>query len=245
MHISLIAITIAMDHGTMDHATMNHATMDHSGHNMASMATSILPPAVSTAMNAMATGMDHSTMDHSTMDHSSMDHSSMGGMDHDMGGMDHGGHMGMNMWLTTTWRDYPVLFKTMTASTGGKCFGIFCALFFTGMFHRGLALLRQTMEAKWAQADREKIKETGVPAKTGLSGFFANINPIRDLIRVTVAFTYYMIGYALMLSAMSYVLVYFFGICLGLAFGEILFNNVARTCQVAQIEDPKGEDCCC
>ncbi|KAG5355287.1 Copper transport protein [Yarrowia sp. C11] len=226
----------------MDHS--NHATMDHSGHDMASMATSLLSSAVSTAMHAMATGMDHSTMDHSTMDHSTMDHSTM---DHSMGGMDHGdgGHMGMNMWLTTAWRDYPVLFKTMTASTGGKCFAIFCALFFTGMFHRGIALLRQTMEAKWAQADREKIKESGVPARTGLSGFFANINPVRDIIRVTVAFTYYMIGYALMLSAMSYVLVYFFAICLGLAFGEIFFNNVARTCQVAQIEDPKGEDCCC
>ncbi|KAG5357768.1 Copper transport protein [Yarrowia sp. B02] len=231
-----------MDHGTMDHATMNHATMDHSGHSMASMATSVLTTAVSTAMHAMATGMDHSTMDHSSMDHSGMDHSSMG---HDMGGMDHGGHMGMNMWLTTSWKDYPVLFKTMTASTGGKAFAIFVALFFTGMFHRGLALLRQTMEAKWAQADREKVKETGVPPKTGLSGFFANIHIVRDSIRVTVAFTYYMIGYALMLSAMSYVLVYFFAICLGLAFGELLFNNVARTMQIAQIEDPKGEDCCC
>lgn len=229
-----------MDHGTMNHATMNHATMDHSGHSMASMASSLMTSAVSTAMQAMATGMDHSTMDHSAMDHSGMDHS-MGGME----GMDHGGHMGMNMWLTTTWRDYPVLFKDMTASTGGKCFAIFLALFFTGMFHRGLALLRQTMEAKWAQADREKLKESGLPAKTGISGFFGNIHIIRDLIRVTVAFTYYMIGYALMLSAMSYVLVYFFGICLGLAFGEILFNNVARTMQIAQIEDPKGEDCCC
>lgn len=231
----------------MDHSAH---TMDHSGHDMgsmASMATTVMSSVVSTALQAMATGMDHSTMDHSTMDHSTMDHSSMGGMDHSMGGMDHGdgGHMGMNMWLTTEWKSYPVLFKTMTASTAGRAFAIFLALFFTGMFHRGLALLRQTLEAKWAQKDKEALKASGLPPKTGISAFFSNINFIRDPIRVVIAFTYYVIGYALMLSAMSYVLLYFFAICLGLAFGELFFNNIARCFQIAQIEDPKGEDCCC
>lgn len=50
---------------------------------------------------------------------------------------------------------------------------------------------------------------------------------MRDVIRLLLAFTIVMFGYAIMLAAMSFVLTYFFAICLGLAFADVFFNRLA------------------
>lgn len=50
---------------------------------------------------------------------------------------------------------------------------------------------------------------------------------LHDVIRLVLAFTIVMFGYAIMLAAMSFVILYFFAICLGLAFGEVFFNRLA------------------
>ncbi|VEU23240.1 DEKNAAC104376 [Brettanomyces naardenensis] len=49
----------------------------------------------------------------------------------------------------------------------------------------------------------------------------------KDSIRLVIAFVVVMIGYALMLTTMSFVLVYFFAVCSGLAFSEVFFNRLA------------------
>ncbi|GMF05527.1 unnamed protein product [Ambrosiozyma monospora] len=49
----------------------------------------------------------------------------------------------------------------------------------------------------------------------------------KDIIRLLIAFVSAMFGYALMLAAMSFVILYFFAACLGIAFGEVFFNRLS------------------
>lgn len=76
---------------------------------------------------------------------------SMAGMDHS--GMDHSGtgmsHMaGMHMYFTTQFKDYPVLFSSLSASNKAQAFGIFVLLFAVAFFTRSLEFLRNYLEAR-------------------------------------------------------------------------------------------------
>ncbi|KAG7813152.1 hypothetical protein KL921_000698 [Ogataea angusta] len=91
----------------------------------------------------------------------------------------------------------------------------------------------------------QKTQPTGATSATGAPGGTLNAKSLglgkivkqtfcpglgelkRDFIRLLIAFTAAMFGYALMLAAMSFVLLYFFAICLGMAFGEIFFNRLS------------------
>lgn len=48
----------------------------------------------------------------------------------------------------------------------------------------------------------------------------------KDIIRLVVYFVQAMLSFALMIAAMSYIILYFFAICLGIAFGEVFFNRL-------------------
>ncbi|KAI3402904.2 CTR1 [Candida oxycetoniae] len=53
---------------------------------------------------------------------------------------------GMHMWFTTHFKDYPVVFETLSASTKGGAFGIFVLLFFAAFFARLLEFVRNYLE---------------------------------------------------------------------------------------------------
>lgn len=54
----------------------------------------------------------------------------------------------------------------------------------------------------------------------------------RDFIRVILAFVSAMLGYALMLAAMSFIIPFFFAVILGLSFGEVFFHRLASVMEI-------------
>lgn len=185
--------------------------------------------------------MSSSTMDHGSMDHGSMDH---GGMDHDM--------MGMNMWLTTKYEGYPVLFKDLVANNGGEAFGIFLLFFVVAFVGKGCEFLKNYLELKvWNNPNYHRqttiIDECACDDEEAGSGkildslertdrppashsFFTYL--MRDLIRIILCFIPEMFGYALMLVAMTFSLVYFFSVILGNTFGRFFFEKLSNKLNV-------------
>lgn len=235
--------TMQMSSSAMEMASQ---TMD-----MASSATSMMMSATS-----MASSMDMAshTMDMAshTMDMAShtmdMASATATGMDMDMG------MMGMNMYLTSSYQNYPVLFRTLHASSGGAAFGIFCILFFGGMFFRGLFFLSAYLEQRVfhnfnnaviikevdnCACDPEKEADSAMEGlkSSSMSKFFPTTfsQITQDLVRLVLAFVTAMFGYALMLATMSYVILYFFAVCLGVAFGEVFFNRLSIVTGVNKI----------
>lgn len=217
-------------------------------------ATTSMAMAHSTMDHAHMSGMNHMSMDHSSMDHGSMGHGSMGNSS-DMGGMDMGGMdhsmMGMNMWLTTTYRDYPVLFKNLKANNGGQAFGIFLLFFVVGFLGKGCEFLKNYLEVKvWhnpiynrqtiiidecacddEEAGSGKVLESLERQETPVShSFFTYL--IRDCIRIILVFISEMFGYALMLVAMTFSLVYFFSVILGNTFGRVFFEKLSNKLEI-------------
>ncbi|KAG7877335.1 hypothetical protein KL938_004091 [Ogataea parapolymorpha] len=171
-----------------------------------------------------------------------------------MDGMGMSMDMNMNYYLTTHYDRYPVIFHTLRASSGAGAFGIFCVLFFGAVFFRGLFFLSAYLEQRVfhnltnavliqeidnCACDPEEDKKHD-PSGGTLSAKSLGLGKIirqtlcpglgelkRDFIRLLIAFTATMFGYALMLAAMSFVVLYFFAICLGMAFGEIIFNRLS------------------
>ncbi|KAG7757647.1 hypothetical protein KL911_000623 [Ogataea haglerorum] len=162
--------------------------------------------------------------------------------------------MEMNYYLTTHYNHYPVIFHNLRASSGAGAFGIFCVLFFGAIFFRGLFFLSAYLEQRVfhnltnavlieeidncacvPEEDQKHLPSGGTLSVKSLSlgkiisqTFCPGLGELkRDFIRLLIAFTATMFGYALMLAAMSFVLLYFFAICLGMAFGEILFNRLS------------------
>lgn len=202
----------------------------------------------------------------------------MSGMD--MSGMDMSGMM--NMYFTTKFHDYSIVFKTLKADTPAAAFGIFCVLFFCTFFLRGMNFLLFYLEQKvWKTENNniniyiedlvpvdasssDKFDEQENPEPYKLSSqrnskfpvvstteskvtnakiifdkcstdkrsvfaqiFFLPLREIyRDIIRLTLYFVIAMFSYAIMIAAMSYIILYFFAICLGYAFGELFFNRL-------------------
>lgn len=166
------------------------------------------------------------------------------------------GSMMMNTFLTSAYYEYPVLFETFKASNHREEFGIFCVLFFAGFFMRGISFFGSYLEQvvfkstkapvvventcgcdntsdsdtkllngdKTEDVPRMKHKPFGQVIKElfwpGRVEFF------RDLVRLVIAFVVSMLGYALMLAAMTFIIVYFFAVVLGLACGQVFFNRL-------------------
>ncbi|GMM34374.1 high-affinity Cu transporter [Saccharomycopsis crataegensis] len=63
----------------------------------------------------------------------------------------------------------------------------------------------------------------------------------KDIIRLVLHFLSAMFSFALMLATMSFILVYFFAICLGVAFGEVFFNRLRI---VLEMDDNMGGILC-
>lgn len=240
---------------SMSSMSSSLSSMSMSMGNAASTATASASMAMGMDMGSSSSGASM-TMDMSSPTGSSMDMSGDG--DGSMSGMS------MNSYFTTNYNDYPVVFKTLHAQTGGAAFGIFCVLFFCAFALRGLFFLSAFIEQRYFHnlsnavyvqddncecGDEDEAKEEDItPPPTQLPQHLAapqlNLNqPIgsilrqlflpslseisKDVVRLVLAFVIAMFGYALMIAAMSYVLVYFFAICLGIAFGEVFFNRLS------------------
>lgn len=60
-----------------------------------------------------------------------------------------------------------------------------------------------------------------------------------DVIRLVLSFLSAVFGYALMLVAMTYILLYFFAICLGLAFSDLFFFRLSRALDMTNSSSSK------
>lgn len=243
----------------MDHATMNHATMDHAamGHDMGLMAMSLMGLMAMSLMALMASktmltialaaletatamaGMDH--LMHGMMDGGGMSaNSDMGGMDHDM--------MGMHMWFTTEFKDYPVLFKKLTALTKAEAFGIFVLLFVVAFIGRALEFLRTYLETRvWHNpvyvrtaapaitahhpfSDKDEEIVAAERTEVGLALLGAPLVVLllfRDAVRLALLVLPELLSYALMLAVMTYTLTYFFAVVVGLGVGRFVFDKLS------------------
>lgn len=218
-----------------------------------SMDMSSMMASMSMGMSSMSLGMDmdHMTMDHMTMDHMShlasstmdMDSMSTGDMD-GMGGMDMGLDLDMVMYMYffKQYKDVPVLFSELKANNGGQAFGIFLLLIVVGIVTRGFEFAKVYLETRvWhnpnyfvAALDGHltPLNSTHKPSDDGNTTVESkNLSTaslvMRNIIRFWLHFIPELLGFALMLAAMSFSVLYFFGVVLGLSFGRFLFDRLS------------------
>ncbi len=202
---------------------MDMSGMDMTTTSAVSSTTSMIMSTTTSMMMTMASASASATSSSSDMD--GMDMSDMSDMD----------MSGMNMWFNNNYKGYPVIFKTLYANNGGACFGIFCALFFSAMFFRGLSFLMCYLEnVTWktipASCDSCEDEESKIPSSPAIKRgpFSAPFIWYQEIIRLVIYFLTALFGYALMLGVMTYILTYVFAVVLGIAFGDLLFNRMAR-----------------
>lgn len=189
---------------------------------------------MSSMMSQMSSSMEE--MASSSMD---MMHLASSTMDMDMSletGM-HMSGMSMHMAFTTDYKDYPVLFNSLTASNGGEAFGIFVLLFAIGFLSKSLQFAKSYLEQRvWnrpgfpvvieSSSEDEKDVHAAATTQPVKSNFASSL--IKDFIRLILIFVPEMFGFALMLAAMTYSLVYFFAVVSGLSFGTLFFEKLGR-----------------
>lgn len=221
----------------MSSSTMMMSSMDMSSSSMVSMSNMNMATATS-SMSATSTNMSGMVMATSTSSSDSSDSADT---------------MRMSMWMTSSYSYTPVFFKSLEAHSGAAAFGIFCVLFFSSFFFRGLLFLSSYLEQavfrNYANVitveececgplsinddEKQSADKTHQMKKLSFGQILKDlfwISPkelFHDIIRLLLAFTTVMFAYALMLASMSLVVLYFFAICLGLAFGEVFFNRLS------------------
>lgn len=242
-----------MDMGSTTSSSAMHMTMTHS--SAAATSTGMDMSGMSMTMSSSSMDMSMSGTPTMSMDMSGTAASAtagatstmdMSGMDMDSGDED---SMSMTMWMTTKYKNTPVFFRSLDAHSGAAAFGIFCVLFFCSFFFRGLIFLSSYLEQAVFHNYSNTIiveedcdcspadeKASPVPTTPNSPPFGEVVRKLfwtgprelmNDVIRLLLAFTIVMFGYAIMLAAMSFVILYFFAICLGLSFGEIFFNRLS------------------
>ncbi|XBW34633.1 hypothetical protein QEN19_000200 [Hanseniaspora menglaensis] len=144
--------------------------------------------------------------------------------------------MSMNYFLTSSWKNYPVLFRNLKADTPGKLFGIFLLLMVTTFVYKATSFASWYLELKWSKSSLNSIAATSeeeklLKEKRGRSFVGEIFLPsgydfIKDSVRVVLVFWSTLLAYMLMLAAMSFVITYIFAIILGLALFEVFFNRI-------------------
>ncbi|CAI4820196.1 CFA_G0056390.mRNA.1.CDS.1 [Saccharomyces cerevisiae] len=182
---------------------------------------------------------------------SSSDNSSSSGMGRDMS-------MGMNYYLTPTYKNYPVLFHHLHANNSGKAFGIFLLFVVAAFVYKLLLFVSWCLEVHWFKKWDKQNKYSTLPSANSkdegkhydtennfeiqglpklpnlLSDIFVPslMDLFHDIIRAFLVFTSTMIIYMLMLATMSFVLTYVFAVITGLALSEVFFNR----CKIAMLK---------
>ncbi|CCD22620.1 high-affinity Cu transporter CTR1 NDAI_0A04640 [Naumovozyma dairenensis CBS 421] len=164
--------------------------------------------------------------------------------------------MEMNSYLTSKYKNYPVLFQKLYADTRGKAFGIFLLVVVASFVYKALLFVSWCLEVHWfkkwdasgkhtsiknatentrdEERDTEYFVENGLEMKplpklpNLLTDFMVTsyTDLLHDFIRAILIFCSTMIIYMLMLVAMSFILTYVFAVILGLTLAEVFFNRL-------------------
>lgn len=152
----------------------------------------------------------------------------------------------MNMYLTSVYKDYPVLFKTLSAKNGGQAFGIFLLIFVVSFLSKGFEFLKIYLEQKvWKNPNYAVIQVTNIveecacdddktsETQKDVESLTRSRNQlplasvlVRDFIRLILCFIPELLSYAMMLVAMSFSLVYFFAVVTGMSIGRFFFERL-------------------
>lgn len=176
----------------------------------------------------------------------------------DMSGMDMSGMHLMGTYLTRDFAGIAVLFKNFSADTKWQAFGIFLFIFFFAFLTRALEFFKVYLENVVWNEDRELAIRSGHMSEKGdieISSTDASVNSpddfgrnhfnmgdqtkqrksaslassvLRDMISVVLTFIPIMLGYGLMLIAMTFSLTYFFAVVSGSTVGKFYFEKLAR-----------------
>lgn len=226
---------MSMDMLSMDMLSMSGHMLSMSDH-MLSMSMDMMM-ASSSMMMASATGDSMDGM------------SSMSGDMNNMSGMgDMSSSMSMMMYFTTDYTNIPVLFKNLVADNGGEAFGIFLLLIVLGLLARTIEFIRTYLEAKvWHNSnyiEGEDRNQIGLRFSSPGSMEKGDSDPVssnsiqstslstssamfRNIIRLTCYVLTEIFSFLLMLAAMSYSVLYFFAVVIGLSIGRFTFDRLS------------------
>ncbi|KAL6929441.1 hypothetical protein ACO0SA_000843 [Hanseniaspora valbyensis] len=230
------SMTMAMSSATTSSSSsmtmaMSSATTSSSSSMTMAMSSSTTPASSS----SMSMAMSSTTTTSATTSSSGM--SGMSGMSSSStstssSSMD----MSMNSYLTSNWKNYPVLFKKLKADTRGKLFGIFLLLIVATFVYKATGFTLWYLELKWSKLsngnNRDMSEEERLLREKRGRSFIGEIflpsgyDFLKDAVRAVLVFWSTLIAYMLMLAAMSFILTYIFGIVLGLALFEVFFNRI-------------------
>ncbi|CAI5089998.1 ATV_HP_G0035290.mRNA.1.CDS.1 [Saccharomyces cerevisiae] len=242
--------SMSMGSSSMSGMSMGGSSM--SGMSMGSSSMSGMSMSMSSTPTSSASAQTTSDSSMSGMSGmSSSDNSSSSGMDMDMS-------MGMNYYLTPTYKNYPVLFHHLHANNSGKAFGIFLLFVVAAFVYKLLLFVSWCLEVHWFKKWDKQNKYSTLPSANSkdegkhydtennfeiqglpklpnlLSDIFVPslMDLFHDIIRAFLVFTSTMIIYMLMLATMSFVLTYVFAVITGLALSEVFFNR----CKIAMLK---------
>lgn len=119
---------ITMDMSSMDMSSMTMSSSSMSGSMSMSMSMTMSMPTATASSSGGMSGM--SGMDTGNSSDSSMD-------------------MGMNYYLTPTYKHYPVLFQHLVADSEGKAFGIFLLIVVAAFAYKFLLFVSWCLEVHW------------------------------------------------------------------------------------------------
>ena len=236
---------------SMGSSSMSGMSMGSSSMSGMSMSMSSTPTSSASAQTTSASSMSDMSGMSGMSGMSSSDNSSSSGMDMDMS-------MGMNYYLTPTYKNYPVLFHHLHANNSGKAFGIFLLFVVAAFVYKLLLFVSWCLEVHWFKKWDKQNKYSTLPSANSkdegkhydtennfeiqglpklpnlLSDIFVPslMDLFHDIIRAFLVFTSTMIIYMLMLATMSFVLTYVFAVITGLALSEVFFNR----CKIAMLK---------
>ncbi|CAI4850637.1 CDG_1a_G0056730.mRNA.1.CDS.1 [Saccharomyces cerevisiae] len=236
---------------SMGGSSMSGMSMGSSSMSGMSMSMSSTPTSSASAQTTSDSSMSDMSGMSGMSGMSSSDNSSSSGMDMDMS-------MGMNYYLTPTYKNYPVLFHHLHANNSGKAFGIFLLFVVAAFVYKLLLFVSWCLEVHWFKKWDKQNKYSTLPSANSkdegkhydtennfeiqglpklpnlLSDIFVPslMDLFHDIIRAFLVFTSTMIIYMLMLATMSFVLTYVFAVITGLALSEVFFNR----CKIAMLK---------